>query len=910
MMTTGPLRLATIAGAILVLTLALSARLARAQSSAPSQRSSSEFEATGEIEQRALYRARLHGLQFGFPKRAFVNAIETTELMQALSAPAWPQAAAPLQWMFIGPQPMLGQEANFGGAVFGSKFSATGRISALAVDPSGNIFVGAASGGVWLSTDKGATFKPISAGFPTQSIGSLAIDSFNTNPPTVYAGTGEGNNSLDSLYGQGLFRSNNFSQPWQQVGKAKFDAFDPRQSFTTAASRCGLIFVGTGYGGSLSRGSSYLQESSGGNIYESIDGGNTWNNTFRSTKGPIRSFSVGAAVNPDTGIKTPAIYATADMDGVYRAFFDCVGTRHLSHWDKLPAPLIANNLFRLSVAADTNERVYVIAGAANGHEYQGFFESTTGGETWGTRTVPSYCATPTCLVNGIRLDGNKEGNYSNNFYDQTLIISPSDSDTVYFGGVGIYKSTNGGGSWKFIAPGGGTHADQHALAFSGNDLLVGNDGGLFKYNDASGAWTALNDQISAGQIQAIGPHPLDSSRLLAGFQDNGTQLRSGSGLGWRFAETGDGGFVQFDQRNPLFAYHTFATVTGGPVLGVSTDGGLSWDSSTPTSAIRDAIGCTSSGCPAAGGGPPQFYPPLAADPGNARRVLFGNRTIYVSTDGMLTWDRQTTRDMNLGCTAGYCALTDIEFAPSDHTRAWAVASLGPTIRVFNTTQAQVNSNAVWVERTGKLPFNTSGTQVTGIGVSPVDPAVAYLSLSGFTSVTHIGHVFRTTNFGDSWQRADGVPPLSAIPDIPVLKTLVDASSPTSSILLAGTDIGIFRSVDAGQNWQPFNLIIPHVPVYDLAQNRKGVIFAATHGRGAYVLQGSGGATPTPTRTPTRTPTKTPTRTPTKTPTRTPTKTRLARQPKPRPERRPAHRLRSERPRARQLVPQRRHPESS
>jgi hypothetical protein len=159
-------------------------------------------------------------------------------------------------------------------------------------------------------------------------------------------------------------------------------------------------------------------------------------------------------------------------------------------------------------------------------------------------------------------------------------------------------------------------------------------------------------------------------------------------------------------------------------------------------------------------------------------------------------------------------------------------------------------------------------------VSPFDPATVYLSVSGFSAATGIGHVFMSKDFGGHWFRADGnsgdltPPPFTAIPDIPVLRILVDTNDRSGQTLLAGTDIGIFRSTDGGTNWAPFNLaVIPAVSVFDIEQNLNGDVFAGTHGRGAFQLSGAIGPIATPTSPPSATfgVTPTPRFTPTATP---------------------------------------------
>ncbi|MGO8803930.1 MAG: hypothetical protein ACLQSH_12510, partial [Candidatus Binatus sp.] len=247
--------------------------------------------------------------------------------------------------------------------------------------------------------------------------------------------------------------------------------------------------------------------------------------------------------------------------------------------------------------------------------------------------------------------------------------------------------------------------------------------------------------------------------------------------------------------------------------------------------------------------------------------------------------RQTTQNLTGGCNSGACALEDLEIAPSDHTKAYALSmetstTFRPTpFKIFTTDQADIQvspgqpGGAQWTDKTSQLPpiVFPDSTQATGIAVDPFDYSVAYLSLSGFTSATGIGHIFMTSDFGGSWTQVDGnptlqsPPPEDALPDVPVLRVLVDRNDPTANTLLAATDIGVFRTTDGGSTWAPFNLgVIPAVAVFDIEQNLSGVVFAATHGRGIFELSGEGSPGATPSSTPAATSTATPTPTTTAT----------------------------------------------
>ena len=357
------------------------------------------------------------------------------------------------------------------------------------------------------------------------------------------------------------------------------------------------------------------------------------------------------------------------------------------------------------------------------------------------------------------------------------------------------------------------------------------------------------------------------------MQDNGTQLFHNSTANWSTpdSETGDGGFSFYDVQDPTFVYHDFSLdEIDHAQISASSDGGVTWcsapDLNNPPCSVftqqwTPNLQSLLNSVKDAG---PVFYPPLAVDPGKAHRVWFGAHSVYVSTDGMAHWAQQTDQDLTSDgtleggeCGNQSCAIEDLEFGAVDGQHgnpAWSLAmsDLDGTVAfaINNTTQANVQLDAThqhggfWSDVTGGLdialkktsPLGALSTQATTIAPDPHNSSVAFVGLSGFTSDTQVGHIYKTVNFGATWTQAD-----SGLPDVPVLKILVDVNddsgtcggNPCSNSVFAGTDIGVFHSSDGGATWQPFNAGLVSVPVYDLAQNTNGIIFAGTHGRGAF-----------------------------------------------------------------------------
>ena len=196
---------------------------------------------------RSEFYAHMLGLEFGVPANARRNAIAQSATMSLAAAVT---ATTNLAWNSIGPLPMT-EASNFGGVIVGPAVAMSGRASAMAVDPANasNLAVGGANGGIWLSTDAGTTFKEVFDSEPSQAIGALAVDT-STSPSTMWAGTGEGHNSVDSYYGQGL-SDDPTSAAHGLRSAALIGSHSPRSPWTTRFRR--HIFLATGNGNSGGR---------------------------------------------------------------------------------------------------------------------------------------------------------------------------------------------------------------------------------------------------------------------------------------------------------------------------------------------------------------------------------------------------------------------------------------------------------------------------------------------------------------------------------------------------------------------------------------------------------------------------------------------------------------------------------
>jgi len=586
------------------------------------------------------------GLNFGVPRDAYRKAVAQMRRQErdaaassTLETAGSAQAGVSLGWSALGPLPLLNEIPTFGGVALGTALAGvTGRVTAVVTDPtvSGRMFAGTGDGGVWMRANAAAAFVPIFDLEPTLSVGALALDTTTSPNPTLYVGSGEGNGSADSYYGEGVFVSSDLGVSWTQLGASNFAHASIASLAVDTTQTPRTIYAAVTYSSSANRAdASWIEgDFSQNGLWRSSDGGESWIPYPAGTFGACPYFTNDPCPAESVVIDpaSPAAVLVSILGvGVFRS------SNSGFSWTQASLPNLTGGVGRASVAA-TNGVAYAIVGAADGIEFAGFYKSANDGVTWTQASVPS------ATVGGTMIDGSNSSDFSQSFFDQTIAVDPADATgaTVVFGSVGIYRSTNGGTNWTSLAPSGGTHSDQHAIAFdpaSAHSFYLGNDGGIYRFDVGTLNWTALNTSLSVAQAQSVGPHPTDSTVVLAGFIDNGTALYNAAqppASSWTQVDNLDGGFALFDTVNPLFAYHSFATTTAGAWVSRSTNGGTTFTSAASSAALQTAMAT-------AGDYGAAYFPPLASDPAVAQRVLFGAHSVYVSNDGMATWSQQRPR---------------------------------------------------------------------------------------------------------------------------------------------------------------------------------------------------------------------------------------------------------------------------
>jgi uncharacterized protein (TIGR03437 family) len=700
-------------------------------------------------------------------------------------------AAIAGQWTSIGPQPIIANPVS------------SGRLAAMAVSQqNGNVvYVGAADGGVWQTTNGGTTWTPLTDQQPSLAIGALAIDP--QNPNTIYAGTGEADNCSPCYYGAGILKSIDGGVTWTNIQSPFVDAagrgvkissiaVSPQNNQIVLAAAAGLMPAYQG-------GPSTIH----GGIYRSINAGATWTLVLDGVKLP-GSRVIFNPTNPSQVFATisgvvSSTYPLMDGLGVFVSN-DAGATWAVSNGTGANTILVASS-GRIELALAPSNPLILYASVTNNDpspgNLLGFYTSSDGGQNWTKlANTPDYCV-PQC------------------WYNNALAVDPTYPNIVYAGGIGLYRTTNGGQSWSEVDQG-ELHVDHHVLGYTspngvgGAQLYDANDGGVWSTNAPRAgtlAWTDLNNTLSITQFYpSLSIHPGDLTFSLAGSQDNGTQLYNG--LAWTNVTCGDGGWTVIDptQSNTVYATCQYAEIEK------STNGGFAWSQADSGIDQSDTV---------------NFIPPIVMDPSNAQRLYFGTYRMWQTSNGATSWTA-VSGDLTQPATPpllvpGAQTIRAIAVAPSNSQTVYSGSSGG---QVYVTTAVDSGDPASWVNRSSGLPPRF----VTQIQVDPATATTAYVSFSGFTGLIagdSAGHVFRTRDGGASWVDISG-----NLLNIPVNDMILDPDS-TNTIYVA-TDIGVFMTGNGGVSWQVLGAGLPRVVVMALRLHRATrTLRAATPGRGVW-----------------------------------------------------------------------------
>ncbi|MDM7913784.1 MAG: T9SS type A sorting domain-containing protein [Candidatus Eisenbacteria bacterium] len=612
-----------------------------------------------------------------------------------------------------------------------------GRCQPIAFDPLDHdrILVGSASGGLWESTNAGASWEPVDDALPTLAVGAILFD--ETNPATVYVGTGEGNFNGDAIFGVGVLRSTDRGLTWNPYGTGLDWSIGDGKAVQKLAQNpsSGTLLASTTAG-----------------VYRLDPATETWTQTLAGTgidlvRRPGTNNTFYATLGRTGGHATNGFYSSTD-DGLT--------------WQKQTTGWPTSH-GRAAIAICQSQPQVLYAGISGTNAaLLGIYKSIDGGVSWNL------------VYNGQNHYGGQ------GWYDLVIAVDPNNPNKVYSGGIDIWSSTDGGVTfaqrthWEYT-PGHPryVHADQHGWAFHPDDpnhVYAACDGGVFQSVDGGVNWQEISTGLTTMQFYDIAVAPSDMATAVGGTQDNGSNVYSGSD-DWTRGLGGDGFHCNIDYAMPDTMYmeyyygNHYRSYNRGAnmtriMTGISEDG--AWD--TPVhldyadtrilyTMHRKLYKTTNRGGQwvAKTATMPGVGITIAQSPSDVNVLYYGLntlRTIYLSTDRGETWNQVGAAGLPTR------AITRLKVHPSEPGTVFATYSGFANNNVYKSTDYGAN----WTSIGGSLP----ALPCNAIEIDPDDPEILYVG-------TDLG-VWRTEDGGGSWLPYGNGLPNVVIGDLKVVES--------------------------------------------------------------------------------------------------------------------------------------------
>jgi photosystem II stability/assembly factor-like uncharacterized protein len=721
----------------------------------------------------------------------------------AAEPPKAPQAAAGAAPLFDS-----GVVSGLGARNIGSA-QMSGRIAAIAgytERGKSTLYVGAASGGVWKSEDGGTTFKPMFDKQRVQSIGAIAIDP--SNPKNVWVGSGESWTRNSTSIGDGIYKSTDGGSTWNNVGLPESERITrilvhPKNPDVVYACVPGKLW----------------SDSADRGVYKTEDAGKTWSLVL---KGPNLSTGCsGLSMDP----KNPEVLIAGTWD------FRRTGWGYRSGGDGPDAPS-ASALYRTADGGRTWSqltgkglppapwgRVEVAIAPSDAKVVYAFveskssalFRSSDGGATWEERDK-------------------SQNMVWRPFYFARLVVDPSDPNRVFKPDANLIVSDDGGRSFTEM---GGGHGDWHDVWVDPTNtqhIVGGDDGGLFlSYDGGNRWWKSGNLPIS--QFYHVSVDARDPYQVYGGLQDNSAWVGDSAYPGgitnsrWENLYFGDGFWTIVDPTDPDAVY-------------TELQGGFVGRVDRRTHSVRDIQ-------PKAGYKEKlrfNWNTPLHASPTQKGTIYIGAQFLFRSRDRGDTWERispdLTTNDPEKQKQEQSGGVTVDNSSAEMHTTIYSIAEspkAAGTIWVGTddgNLQITRDAGKTWTNVVGNVQGLPKASWVSWVEASRYDAGTAYAAFDRHTFGDMAPYVYKTTDFGKTWTRLVG-------PDKGVrgYAHVVREDTVSPKILFAGTELGLWISIDGGATWAEFKPSgFPAVAVRDLAIHaRDNDLVIATHGRGLWIV---------------------------------------------------------------------------
>ncbi len=682
----------------------------------------------------------------------------------------------------------------------------SGRIADFAVNPDdvSEYYVASAAGGVWKTINNGITFKPVFDHYGSHSIGCLAMAP--DDPNTLWVGTGENNNQRSVDYGDGIYKSLDGGKSFKNMGLKKSEhigriVIAPNDPNTVYVAAIGPLWKEGGERG----------------VYKTVDGGAHWEQVLKIDEHTGVNDIVMDPRNPDVlyaasyqrrrhvftylgGGPKSAIYKT--MDGG-------------KTWEKLSGGLPKEDIGRigLGIAPSAPDHLYAIVEAARGKG--GFFLSLDGGNSWQKQS--SY-------------------NTSGNYY-QEIYIDPTNENRIFAMDTWLHVSMDAGKHFRKVNER-YKHVDNHCMWINPDNPAhwrVGCDGGVYESYDDGASWT-FKDNLPVTQLYKLG---LDNDypfyHVYGGTQDNfslGGPTRTPTAHGilncdWYIVHGGDGFQARVDPENPNIVY-------ASSQYGVM----VRFDRSTGEEVVIQPL-------------PDEDEPgykwnwdaPFIISHHDPKRLYFAANKVFRSDDRGSSWkeiseDLSAHIDRNKLKVMGRVWSVDAVAKNRSTSPYGEIVALDESPLDENILIVGTDDGLIWTTEDGgkhwrkisRVPGAPERSYVNDLALSAFDKHVFYAVFNHHKYGDFKPYIFRTSDFGNTWQKITG-----GLPDRGSVFALVEDHK-MPELLFCGTEFGAYYSDDTGMKWHPLKGGLPTISIRDLEiQKREDDLVLASFGRGFYVL---------------------------------------------------------------------------
>ena len=665
-------------------------------------------------------------------------------------------------------------------------------------------YMGTTGGGLWKTEDAGVRWKNISDSFfKTGSVGAVAVS--ESNPNVVYCGMGEhAIRGVMSSYGDGVYKSTDAGKTWKHIGLTTTEQIS---RIVIHPSNPDIVYVAAQ--------GKYPTPTSDRGVYKSMDGGATWKKTLY-----VNEFSGASELSMD--INNPNVLYAAlwhhqrtpwkmisggEGSGLYKSV-DAGET-----WQELSEGLPKEKgKMAIAVARSNSNKVYALIESDTYTDQSGLYVSNNAGKSWS------------------QVSGDNRLTQRAWYYIE-LFIDPTDDETVYVLSAPALRSKDGGKSWERIT---GTHGDYHDLWINpknGKNMVIANDGGAAVSFNFGESWSR-QDHMPTAQFYRINTDKQFPYNIYGGQQDNSSVKIASMSLGsggisesdWTAAAGGESAFLAFDKENPK-------QVVGGSYLG--------------TIEVLDMDAKASTGIMST---PNQYLGREARDMENLynwnapiiwsqhepQTIFHCAQKVMKSTDLGKTWTEfspDLTRNIDEKQGNGGGPYTNEAVGAENYGTITYIVESPHTKGVFYTgsddgfVHITQDNGASWQNIT---PKNLGETLVNAVEVSPHDPATVYIATTKYKLGDYAPALYKSTNYGKTWTAINTGIPKGAHTRV-VREDLI-----TKGVLYAGTELGVYLSLNNGATWEPLQLNLPVTPITDLKVHNNDLI-VATSGRSFWIL---------------------------------------------------------------------------